>query len=326
MPDFRRSFFRPGRDRGAREREVEEEIEAHLAMRVDDLIACGMTREEAEAEARRRFGDLEVARRRLRRSGRRRDRRLGWTDAWDGLLQDVVLALREMRRSRSTTAVEWTTIAVGVALASVAFALVDQVLLRPLPFPEPESLVALYSVPESGMEDAFPFVSSENWLDWREGSRTLESTALHFRDVGRGAVQVDGVARAYGESSVTADFFEVLRPDFVVGRGFSSEEVTRDRSVVVVSEGFWASVLGAPSSLAGVTVVLDGERRDVIGVVDADQVYPEGTEIWAPRSIIRRGDAMRNNINFLAIARLRDGASAAEAQEELSARRRPSGP
>jgi hypothetical protein len=161
-----------GRDPGA---ELDEEIGAHIEMRAEALMAQGLSPEDAYQEAARRFGDLERARARLVRLAHRQERRLRWGGFIEGVGMDLRLALRGARRSRSFAVFSVLILASAIGLAGLTFTVTDHVLLRPLPYPDSEQLVALQSVGEAG---PFNSVSMPNWVDWKEKSGTLAYTAF----------------------------------------------------------------------------------------------------------------------------------------------------
>lgn len=314
---YRRLLRLLWRSRAGRERETEDEITSHIEMRVDDLVAAGMSEEDARREAIRRFGDLEEARRTITRGARRRDRRLRWTDRVEAVRRDVIVALRRMRARPGHSILTMLIFGLGIGLTTVMFTFVDNVLLRPLPFPEPDRLVALFSVPEDGRP--FPWVSMGNWYDWDRESRTVQASAIYSQEPldmtvasGDGAFTAPGV-RVYGA------FFETLRPTMVAGRAPSVSEVTEDPTLAVVSERFWRTELGGVPLSAGVPVELAGSRRLVVGALARGSAHPEGVDLWLLHRPRAQAGAMRNNINFLAVARLRDGVTLERAEADLSA-------
>src|SRR4051812_39428230 len=149
----------------ALEREVDDEIRAHLEMRVEHLVARGWSAAAARAEAERRFGNVAEGRRRILTSARSTEHRMRFRDWLDTVRQDARLALRQMRRAPGFALFGALTFALGIGLTSVVFTVVDGVLLKPLPFPRPERLVAL-SVLDS-MRSPVPVVSADDWYDWR---------------------------------------------------------------------------------------------------------------------------------------------------------------
>lgn len=300
-----------------REEETREEIEAHIALRVDELVAQGMSEARARREAERRFGNLDDARRQIDEEARRRDRRLGRLEHFDALRRDCVLALRRVRRFPGHAALTVSIFGLGIALTTVMFTFVDSVLLRPLPFPESDRLVALYSVPEN--RRAFAWVSMGNWYDWNEENRTLESSAIHSQEPWDITVSSpDGAFTAPGVA-VYGAFFETLRPRMVAGRAPAASDAAEDPTIVVVSERFWRSELGARPPSGQLTVELDGTTRTVVGVVARGHEHPEHVDLWIPRVPRPQGGGARNNINFLALGRLAESATLEQSEADLSA-------
>lgn len=296
--------------------ELDDEIRIHLEMRIDDLVASGMPRGQAEAEALRRFGSLDEGRAALARSARARDRRLRMGTRIDAARGDLRLAVRRLRRSPGFTAVSVITLALGIGLITAMLAAVDQVLVRPLPYPAAERLVTLMSQPEDGAP--FPWVSSANWIDWRDANRTLESTAL-YQSGSRPIVQLPGTDAAalqrVDASRVTRDYFEVLRPPFAAGRAVAPADVGSGDLQVVVSERFWRERLAAASLPTALRI---GERTAlVVGAVRQDAAWPADTELWLPEAIDPARVGARTNINWLAIARLRPEATLDQARADL---------
>lgn len=298
--------------------ELDDEIRSHLEMRIDDLVAGGMPREQAEAEALRRFGSLDQGRTAMARSAGARDRRLRMGARIDAARGDLRLAVRRLRRSPGFTGVSVITLALGIGLITAMIAAVDQVVVRPLPYPAPERLVTLLSQPEEGAP--FPWVSSANWLDWRDTNRSLEGTAL-YQSGSRPIVQLPGSDAAadlqrVAASRVTRDYFEVLRPPFAAGRAVVPAAVGTGELQVVVSESFWRRRLGA---IELPTPLRIGERTaTVVGAVRQDAAWPADTEIWLPEAIDPARVGARTNINWLAIARLRTDATIERARADLS--------
>jgi predicted permease len=311
--DMRRRWFRL-RTGGGREaeRELREEIEAHIALRVEDQVRRGVPERQAREEALRRFGDPETAWRDLRASVRRRERRLTWREWGDRVLRSLVLTYRHARRAPGFVALSVLTLGVGTGLTTASYTVIDRVLLRPLPYVEPDRLVALHSQSEDGSSRIN--VSVENWLDWKEENATLDASALHR--AATASVGVESGARRVRIEEVTGDFFRVMRTPMIVGRGFTDEEAQAGERVVVVSESFWRSHLGSPQELP-TEVRLDGRIWQVIGVVPESQAYPEGRQIWVPYQYRSWNASARNWINWNAVARLADGVTIDRADMDL---------
>ena len=230
------------------------------------------------------------------------------------LRQDLSFSLRQRRRSPGLTTMAIATLALGIGLTTAVFAVLNSVVLRPLPFEKPDQLVELKSVDSTG--GSFARVSSANWNDWDQSNQTLSASAIH--QAGRAAVNVGSEAIRANIQEVTKDFFAVLQARFVAGRGFSEADLADRSSVVVISEGFWRSRLGG-SDIGNRTIAVNGVPQSIIGVVRNAHVYPESTEVWLPLRPRTFGGAERNNINYEAIGRLAAGVSLERARSDLSA-------
>ncbi len=292
--------------------EAEQEIETHLELRAAELVQAGMTPEEAEREAYRRFGNLPAAMDSLRRSARRRVAARRHRARFDAIMADLRLAWRQIRRSPRFALVAIATLALGIGAATATFTLVRSVILRPLPFPHAARLVGLESRDSNGT--AIPVVSSANWLDWQRGARTLARTALRMDrrvsvTIGDEPVRVDG-------ELVTADYFRVLESGFMLGRSFTAEEVRDQVPVVVVSESFWRQ-MPHPAGDAPLMIVVDARRYQVVGVVRQGQEFPAGAQVFLPVHLLPESGAPRNNINWYALGRLAPGVTIAQARAEL---------
>ena len=294
------------------ERELDDEIEAHIALRVEGLIARGDTPEAARAEALRRFGDPIEAKRRLRETVRMREGALKRSELGDGIRRDVKLAFRQARSAPGFAALTVVAFALGIGLTTLMFTIVDRVLLRALPFPRAEQLVALLSVDSAG--GAFARVSMANWLDWQDQSSALAGSAL-LRDRTFTLVASGEAFRVPG-ATVAGPFFEVLGTRMLVGRPFTADEVQTSAAVAVVSERFWRARMGASTALG--TILVDGNPMEVVGVLPRGRGHPMNADLWIGEVIERRTGNARNWINYAAIARLRDGVSVDRARVELS--------
>jgi predicted permease len=317
MRDFdsiRRAFRLSPQSRREIEREVDDELEAHIAMRMEHLVARGMSPEAARAETLRRLGDLPTARAALIDSVRRREGRMRFRGWLESVRQDSVHALRQIRRAPGFSALAIVTFALGIGLTTAVFAAVDGVLLRPLPYAEADRLVALQSVGESG--NVIEVVSSDNWYDWHRGARTLEGSAIYMGDRTIVRAGTEGVRASYMQ--VSPGFFDVIRPRMLFGRGFTEEEAQTQAPVVVISEGLWRTFLGG-RPFDELTISLGERSSRVIGVVAAGQEYPAGTEVWLVYRHTQRGGGTRNNINWSAVGRLARGVPIERADEELDA-------
>ena len=313
MFDHRR-IFRLRRRRDLEE-ELDEELRTHIELRTEEYLARGMSSEEARAAAERRFGDLDSARRALYASARRRETRLSLRRGVDALGRDLRLALRKMVGSPGYAAVSVAILALGISLTTVMFALVDHVLLRPLPFPDADRLVSLQSVGEAG--SPYDQVSMANWFDWRESSSTLAATGIARQD--RVSVGLGGEAFRATVAAVGGDFFEVFRPGMAVGRRLTMEDGQEIRLVTVLSSPFATARFGSPEQALGRSVTISGRVYEVVGVVDRRTAFPEGSDLWVAFYVSAGSGTLRNNVNFQGYGRLEADARLDQTRTELDA-------
>ena len=181
-------------------------------------------------------------------------------------LQDLRYAARALRKSPGFTAIAALTLALGVGATTAIFSVVNAVMLRPLPFTEPDRLVRIW---ESNVERGWPTfaVSHPNFLDWRSQSRAFESLAA---TTNAGFTWTsNGEAEVVPGLSVTATFLPTLKISPVLGRNFLDEE---DRPggntrVVLLGDGFWRRAFGADSAVVGRTITLNSQPYTIIGVL-----------------------------------------------------------
>ena len=300
------------RTRSDQERELDEEIETHLQLRATDLEATGLSPEEAYAEAVARFGDLEEAKRSLYTASAKRDRRLSVMEEVDDLRRDLTISFRRMRAKKARTAMLLSIFALGIGVTTAMFTVVDNVLLRALPFAAPEELVELQSVTDEGR--AFSQVSMGNWFDWRQ-SEALADTGL-YRSF-RAAVATGSEVVRVGATETGGAFFEALRPRMLFGRPIMQEDGSNAERVVVLSEGYWRRMLDADRKVLGQTITIDGKASEVVGVLARGFEFPKGTDLWTTRGVGPRTGGARNNINFYSVARLAEGVNIDRAKLEL---------
>ncbi|MGH7503419.1 MAG: ADOP family duplicated permease [Longimicrobiales bacterium] len=308
MVGYRR-WFGLGRGREA-ERELDDELEAHIALLADALEGRGMSRERAVVVARERFAD----RRALYRSVREREDRLNRVEWFEGMRRDFGFAGRRALRSPGATVLTLVTFALAIGLTTAGYAVVDRVLLRPLPFPASDRMVALWGADSTGSD--VRRVAGMTWREWREHSQVLEATGLHQeREV---TVANEGGAYRVRAQSVAGDFFVVLAAPMLYGRVFTEAESLSGDQYAVVSERFWRSSLGASRELP-LRLTLSGRPALILGVIPNGMAYPAGTDLWlgvAPES--STSEEAHTWINWNAIGRLRPGVTLEQASGELS--------
>jgi putative ABC transport system permease protein len=238
-------------------------------------------------------------------------------------MQDLRHALRALRKSPGFTASAVAVLALGIGANTAIFSVVNAVLLRPLPFPEPDRMVRLWHVPP---QKSFPgmkifALSPANFLDWRAQSRTFESMSAYKPSLG----SLTGVDRPESVINGLADseFFKVLGIPPEIGRTYTSEEdrpgATR---VAVLSHKFWETHFGASPSVLGRRISIDRQEYTIIGVMPARFTLPAwgatAADLWTPTAWGAKERAERKNHNYVAVARLKRGVDLKEAQAELA--------
>jgi putative ABC transport system permease protein len=238
------------------------------------------------------------------------------------LLTDARHALRVFVHTPSYAVAVAGVLALGIGATTAIFSIVNAVLLRPLPFEQPDRLVRLFHIPPQA---TFPgmatfSLSPANFLDWQRDSRSFEAMAAYsFRQL---TLTGTANAEALRIAVVGPDFFKIVRTQPALGRTFLPEEYAPERSrVVVVSDGFWRSHMGAAPDAAGRTLTFDGQTFTVVGVMPPQfslRAWGATTvPMWRPLAWTDQDRAVRENHNYQAIARLDDGVDLGVAKAEL---------
>jgi putative ABC transport system permease protein len=238
------------------------------------------------------------------------------------LLADLRYGFRVLFRAPGFAISVVAVLALGIGANTAIFSIVNAVLLRPLPFDEPDRLVRLFHEPPQA---AFPgihrfSVSPANFYDWQRAAQRFDSMALYrFRQftLARG-----GTAESIVAGAVGAGFFHVMRAKPLLGRVFLDEEDTAARShVVVLSEGFWKRQLGGAIDVVGTTLPLDGAPYTIVGVMPARFTVASwavtARDLWVPIGYTDEKRAVRDNHNDQVVARLKAGVTEAQAQSEM---------
>lgn len=228
------------------------------------------------------------------------------------LLQELQHEVRRLFGNPGYTAIVVLTLALGIGAATAIFSVVNGVLLRPLPYPNPDQVMRLWEVDEYGDAERW---GAPNFIDVRERSESFSAlaayTSFYMTAVGNG----DAV-RAMG-SWVTGDFFAALGVHPVVGRGFSAQETRNADNVVVISHDFWQREFGGDVGVIGESFTIDNQPYTIIGVMPAGMAFPATAEYWTPFAL--SPDASRTAHNWDALGRLADGVSVEQARQELNA-------
>ena len=293
----------------ALDHELDDEMRFHLDMEAEELAR---TRGIPLAEARRRamvaFGGVD-----RHKEAHRDARGVRWLEEMVG---DVGFAARSLRRTPGFLAVTVLALALGIGATTAIFSVVHGVLLRPLPYPEPDRVVQVWQLGADGKENAF---SDPNFEDVRDQSRSFSALAQFS---GVSTVSVAGASepvRVRG-ARVSRGFFDVLGVKPAVGRLFAPEELRENGpAVVVVSHRFWRTYLSArPAVVSGGTLTFDGRVFSIVGVMPPELDFPRDVDLWVPRELEGRLPS-RTAQNWYVLGRLAPGVSAEQASADAGA-------
>jgi predicted permease len=322
-PGPRREFRFAWRSRRQVARDVDAELAFHLARRVDELMARGLTIDDARREAAARFGNLEFTRHYCRDEDVRRERETRHTTMIDELRQDLLYALRALRSAPGFTLVALLTLALGVGANTAIFSVVRGVLLTPLPFPEPGRVVRVWHTNRSE-NDLKSQVSEPDFKEWGAATRRFSSLAAYWYAPGGSGADLTGIGapeRIQG-AYFTPTFFETLRPRAQLGRTIRPEEAVEGNDhYVVLSDGFWKRRFAADRNIVGRALTIDAIPYTVVGVMEPGFTYPaDRIDFWMPLSNMGP-DAIgrQRGSRFLdVIGRLAPGATIQQAHDELA--------
>jgi putative ABC transport system permease protein len=316
-----RDRIRALRDSDAVHREIDEEMRFHLDMRAEENVRRGMSPEDARREAERRFGGLM------------RIKEMGYEVRGGGfvetLWQDLRYGVRMLLKHPGFTLIAVLTLALGIGVNTALFSVVNAVLLRPLPYAEPERLVQLYEANAQNGFDRFAF-SLANFVDHRDQQSGFEQMAAYHRWNANltGAGEPERVQVAL----VSANFLPLLRVQPLLGRGFLTEEETPGKdNVAVLSYALWQRRFGADPGILNQSVNLSGYICTVVGVLPADFQFPDPfgsnplseaapkVDLLAPIAYDPKNLGDRGSHFLQVLARLKPGVELAQAQTELRA-------
>jgi predicted permease len=303
-------FFR----RGAFQRELREEMDDHVRMKQKDLTDGGMASDEARNAVRREFGNALLLRERSRDA---------WGFRWlQTLLQDIRYGGRQLRRNRGFTIIAVLTLALGIGATTAIFSVVNAVLLRPLPYPNSNRLVQVWSTnPHTNRWG--DWVSYPDFVDWRSENRVFRGMAVYRTWL----TNLSG--GDHPEALVTvlasANLFSVLGVRPMLGRAFLpvEDEPGRNR-VVIISDGLWRSRFASNHKLGGAAVNINAQRYTVIGVMPPGFGFPAGlpegirADAWMPLGLDPDQND-RGSHNYRVVGRLERGVTVAQAQADMDA-------
>ena len=283
--------------------ELDEELEFHLEARRRDNLNAGMNEEAATHDATRRFGNAALAKERAHEANI-----VMWIETIE---RDLGYALRSLRKSPGFTVVAMLTLALGFGANIAVFTVVNGVLFRPLPFPDPGRLFLIsYQSREGGLG-----LFDRDYLEYQRHVQAFEQIAT-FNE-GSATLTGAGDAARLPTADVTSSFFSVLEANPAMGRAFlPAEEKRGNTRVVLLSDKIWRSRFGADPNILGKAITLDGIAYSVVGVMPADFAFPHEAALWRPLEV---GGDPGNFYTRAVVGRLKPQASPQQALAEFEA-------
>jgi predicted permease len=308
MPSRLKAALRSLLRRTQAESELDEELRYHIERQTEQNIRLGMGPEDARYAARRAFGGVEQAKERSRDA-----RGVRWLEE---LWQDLRYGLRTLLKNRGFTVVAMLTLALGIGANTAIFSVVNSVLLRSLPYRDPERIVRIWNA-DGRLTTQAP-ISEPEFNEYRSQSQSFEHVAAYvvFPNTLTSIKEPERVLTA----ATSSGFFPALGVQMELGRPYSSEEDQRGRNgVVVLSHRLWQRHFSADPNLIGKAVTLGGQSRAVIGITPPGFGFPgDIVDAWTPAAI--NPASTNTGAHYLnVIARLRPGGALDQAKAELKA-------
>jgi putative ABC transport system permease protein len=296
--------------------ELDQEIRNHIELATQENIERGMSLKEAHSAAMRKFGNVMRV---------KEDTKEVWTIVWaEQFAQDIRFAFRQLRKSRAFAAVAILTLALGIGANTAVFSVADAVLLKPLRFDDPASLVMVWEkLPKYDV--LRNTVAPVNFLDWQEQNRAFTGMAAFMdRPVNLTGA---GLPEQVDVEEVSANFFSVLGVKPILGRGFVEAENQPGKSnAVVLSYSLWKSKFAGDPDIIGKSIELDGQANTVAGVTGPDfglyisdfSFTHRKAQLWKPLEVTTSWNDPTKLGRFLrVVARLKPGLSLSRAQAQM---------
>ncbi len=229
------------------------------------------------------------------------------------IIQDLRHAFRILRRSAGFTSVSVLTLALAIGATTAIFSVVYGVLLRPLPYSDPDRIMAIFEVNTRG---TWSRLADPNFDDFRDQNHTFQSIAKYSNYV----VSISGGSQPTRTmmASVTPQFLKIFRVQPMIGRDFLPSDAKKGAApVALVSYGYWKQYLGSPSNLSQSHLKVDNAIYSLIGVLPESFQFPADTGVWVPADLEGENPS-RTSHNYSAVGRLRDGVTVQQANAEIS--------
>ncbi|HEX6808551.1 MAG TPA: ABC transporter permease [Gemmatimonadaceae bacterium] len=326
-------------------RDIDEEIEFHLAMRIAKLVAAGLDPATARAEAVRQFGDTSAVRAECLTIDRERERTTRRANRVSDLWQDASYAFRTMRHHKSVVAIMIAILALGIGANTAMFTLIDAIMLRPLTVEHPEQLATIGDPQRTGsMSQGTPnpsLASYPVYQDLRDQNTVFSGLYANGRiDLLNATIPHAGASAPAGAGAgadaehptaryVSGNFFSVLGVRPVLGRTFADDEdkIPGDDPVVVLSYAYWQSRFGGDRSAVGSTMTINGTPMTIIGVAPKDfwgDIVGQRPNMWVPlmmQPVLDPHEAVLKDRSIswlLLMGRLKPGVSLEQARAQIT--------
>jgi predicted permease len=298
------------------DRDLEDEVAFHLAMREEKNRQCGVVGDEAKYAARREFGNVTLTKDRSREM---------WIFAGaEKTWRDLRYGVRSLRKSPGFSVVALLTLALGIGAPTAIFSVIDSVMLQPLPFAAPDELVRILATKDGTSTDSGP--SAPDLRDYARSNHTFQEMVVYDawrKNVSLGSTSPEPEQIVVG--LVSAKYFELLRISPLMGRLFSEkEDQSGPHNVVAISSRLWQRRFGGDKSVLGRTIRINDEPYTIVAVMPdkiPDWMEWRTPEVWTPFAILDDvwSETSRGARGFSALGRLKPGVSLEQAQADVAA-------
>jgi predicted permease len=289
------------------EREFDDEIRAHLELLTERYVRQGMAQDEAASAARRQFGNVT-----LLQEVNREMRGLRFIET---LFQDLRYGVRVLKKNPGLTCVAVLTLALGIGANSAIFSVVNAVLLRSLPYRDPDRLVLVSHFRAIGERNN---ASGADFLEWRDQAKAFDQIAAY--NTGTADLTGSGEPERLNAGRVSADLFATLGVAPALGRAFTqAEDKHSGPPAVILSDGLWRRRFGGDPQVIGRAITLGGQSRTVVGIMPYGFRFPEESDLWLPLALNAAQELGRQGVVLLSVlARLKPGVTPEAAGADLS--------
>src|SRR5690242_1287662 len=325
-----RRIFRRSDVRDDSARDVSDELHFHLDMRAQEFVERGLSPDDARRAAAKAFGDVSAIDAELRVGRQSRVRSRARRDRLQELSTDIRFALRTLRKNIGFTVATLATLALGIGAATAVFTVVNGVLLRPLPYPDPSRLAMVWMSSKQYGERLPLSAGFYNDIAAPASDARKLATTTAFRAWSY-SISSGGEPEQVNGARVTPSFFSVIGVRPRIGRAFTDADAELGAPhVVILSDGLWQRRFGGDPSVIGRAIEMSGERFTVVGVMPPAFAFPRGaelpaglsfgmrTELWTPMGFTARERMAYGTQNLAVAARLRPGATLPQLQQAIS--------